>query len=89
LIKTSAALTEEGYSDDEFITHHSGSPHVFSVLQMILSHYLHNEFDTTNCDELTSEVLELLRSLVSFGFYSSHDKLNDILIPLLQVRSCL
>lgn len=50
----------------------------------MISDYLHNDFDTTKCDELSAEIMDLLHALLSFGFYFSSEHLQDITIPLIQ-----
>lgn len=83
LVKTSVSLS--GGEEDSFGNHHSGSPYTFAVLQQIISDYLHNELDATRCDELSAEMIDLLYSLVEFGFYHTPIHLQDIIVPLIQV----
>ena len=80
LIRTSVSLS--GGEENSFEDHHEGSPYKFSILQQIISDYIHHELDTTNCDELSAEMLELLLSLIKFGFYTSLIHLQDVIVPL-------
>ena len=57
----------------------------FALLQKILSDYVHNELDLFECDELSAESIELLQSLVKFGFYENVPQILDIWKPLLKV----
>lgn len=61
-----------------------GSPYAFAVLQQIISEYLHNELDTTSCDEFSAEMIDLLLALVKFGFYNTPIQLCDIVAPLIR-----
>lgn len=63
----------------------SGSEFTFSILQQIISDYLYHNLDTKNCDELSAEMMELLCSLIKFGFYHTMEHLQDITFPLIQV----
>jgi hypothetical protein len=80
LIRTSVSLS--GGEENSFEDHHEGSPYKFGILQQIISDYIHHEMDTTNCDELSAEMMELLLSLIKFGFYTSLTQLQDIIVPL-------
>lgn len=80
LIRTSISLA--GGEENLFADNHTGSPFKFGLLQQIISDYIHNELDTTNCDELSSEMIALLMSLMKFGFYNTPNQLIDIVIPL-------
>jgi hypothetical protein len=53
----------------------------------MISDYLQTDFDSNRCDELSAEIMDLLHSLLSFGFYFSFDHLYDITLPLIQVTS--
>jgi hypothetical protein len=57
----------------------------FLLLQEIISEYLHCELDIHRCDELSSEMLDLLFSLMRFGFFSREGQLLDIVVPLSQL----
>ena len=80
LIRTSVSLS--GGDENAFQDHHEGSPYKFSILQQIISDYIHNELDATNCDELSAEMLDLLLSLIKFGYYNSLAHLQDVIVPL-------
>ena len=54
------------------------------MLQQIISEYLHNELDTTACDEFSAEMIDLLLALVKFGFYNTPIQLCDIVAPLIR-----
>jgi hypothetical protein len=54
----------------------------FLLLQELISEYLHTDLDIHRCDELSSEMLDLLLSLMRFGFFSQETQLLDIVVPL-------
>ena len=64
-----------------------GSPYVFGLLQLLISEYLHHQLDITKCDELSAEMLDLLLSLMKFGFYNTAEQIQDVVDPLVEVPS--
>lgn len=54
----------------------------FGMVQQIISEYMNGELNLDQCDELAVEMMDLLLSLVSFGFYSTQTLLEDIVTPL-------
>jgi hypothetical protein len=58
--------------------------HTFGVLQIIISEFLHHGLDATQCNELSSEMMDTLLVLMQFGFYDSTEQLQDIIAPLVQ-----
>ena len=58
-------------------------PYKFAVLQHIISDFVRSGLDISECDELSNEMMNLLASLMSFGFYSSSEQLADVITPLL------
>jgi hypothetical protein len=78
LIRTSISLS----GGDEVST--AANPQAFALIQQIISDYIRHEMDTTKCDELSSEMMKLMESLMIFGFYSTPGQLHDILGPLIQ-----
>lgn len=61
----------------------ANSMHTFCLLQEVISRYLNFKLNGAQFDEFSAEVMDLLSNLISFGFYHSHDQLNDIMIPLI------
>jgi hypothetical protein len=57
----------------------------FLLLQEIISDYLHSELDLRHCDELSSEMLDLLLALMKFGYFSSEAQLQDVVAPLVNL----
>lgn len=72
-------------NNELFSDFHEGSPHAFALLQKIISSYLHEQLSYNTCDELSTEMLALLFSLVKFGFYYTVEHLQDIVQPLVQI----
>jgi hypothetical protein len=62
-----------------------GSPYAFAVLQQLIAEYLRDNLNSKKCDELSSEMIELLFALMKFGFYHSSEQLKDIIVPLVRV----
>ena len=60
------------------------SSYTFGVLQIIISEFLHHGLDATQCNELSSEMMDTLLCLIQFGFYDSPEQLQDIISPLVQ-----
>ena len=57
----------------------------FSIVQHIISEYLWTKLNEGKRDEYSFELLELLHSLMMFGFYSSDKKqLQDVMIPIVR-----
>jgi hypothetical protein len=83
LVRTSISLT--GGVEDSFSDHHSGSPYTFAILQQLISEYLQDNLNSKKCDELSSEMIELLFALMKFGFYHTSEQLKDIITPLIRV----
>lgn len=54
----------------------------FYLLQEIISDYINKEFDINQCDELSSEILDLLFALMKFGYFSTESQLQDVVAPL-------
>ena len=81
LIRTSVSL---GGGDE---LNSMSAPHSFALVQQLISDYIRSDLNTTRCDELSSEMIDLLESLILFGFYRTPLQLQDILIPLIQVTS--
>jgi hypothetical protein len=79
LIRTSVSLSGQQEHDYKKV------PQCFALIQQIISSYIHNELDCTDCDDLSTEMMSLLESLMMFGFYSSQSQLQDIINPLVQV----
>jgi hypothetical protein len=57
----------------------------FFLLQEIISDYLHSDLDLRHCDELSSEMLDLLLALMKFGFFSSEAQLQDVVVPVIHL----
>lgn len=57
----------------------------FALIQQIISEYVNSDLDTTSCDELSTEMISLLESLMQFGFYATSSQLQDVVNPLVQV----
>lgn len=72
-----------------FILTFAGSPYVFGLLQLLISEYLHHQLDITKCDELSAEMLDLLLSLMKFGFYNTAEQIQDVVDPLVEARVLL
>lgn len=79
LIRTSLSL---GGGNEVVSTLNEGPKNHFCLLQEIISEYIHSELETRRCDELSSEMLALLLTLIRFGFYQSVLQLKDVIIPL-------
>ena len=56
---------------------------MFGLLQQFISDYLYNQLDTTKCDELSAEMIDLLLALMKFGFYNTAEQIQDIINPLI------
>jgi hypothetical protein len=54
----------------------------FAMAQQILCEYFNGGLNLDQCDELSVEMVNLLLSLVSFGFYTTQMLLEDIVTPL-------
>jgi hypothetical protein len=80
LIRTSLSLG--GGNEINQTQRDEGSKYLFCLLQENISDFLHNELETRNCDELSSEMLALLLSLMKFGFYHRIPQLKDVISPL-------
>jgi hypothetical protein len=80
LIRTSLSLG--GGNEINQTQLEGGSKYLFCLLQENISDFLHNELDTRHCDELSSEMLALLLSLMKFGFYHRIPQLKDVIFPL-------
>lgn len=77
LIRTSVSL---GGGDENEL---NPEPYKFAVLQHIISDFIRTGLDISDCDELSNEMMNLLASLMTFGFYSSSEQLADVITPLL------
>lgn len=85
-IRTSVSLAEEAdfYSEgDEIFKQHD--QYKFALVQQIIADYINEELDPHNCDELSTEMLDLLFALVNFGFYSTTAQILEVLRPLVRV----
>lgn len=56
----------------------------FALIQKLISEYLSDSLDLHACDELSIEMLQLLKSLVEFGFYCTVPQILDVLEPLMR-----
>lgn len=81
LIRTSVSL-EGGDDSDDFKMDRNGTPYAFALLQQIIVEYINDSMDMTQCDELSSEMIDLLLALMRFGFYSNVIELQDIISTL-------
>jgi hypothetical protein len=81
LIRTSVSL-EGGDDADDFKMDRNGTPYAFALLQQIIVEYINGSMDVTKCDELSSEMIDLLLALMRFGFYSNVHELQDIISTL-------
>jgi hypothetical protein len=90
LIKTTSSCSgdeESNESDDNKDNDDLGktmppSYYRFGVLQIIISEFLQNDLDATQCDELSSEMMTTLLDLMRFGFYDTTKQLQDVIPPL-------
>lgn len=80
LIRTSVSL--KGGDENNFNDFHPGSPFHFAMLQKVISVYIQNSLDATKCDDLSAEMMDLLQSIIKFGYYHKPAHLRDILQPL-------
>lgn len=55
----------------------------FALLQKLVAEYLTESLDLHKCDDLSIEMLQLLKALVEFGFYSTVPQILDVMKPLL------
>lgn len=78
LVRTSVSL---GGGDENEL---NPQPFKFAVMQHIISDFVRTELDISSCDELSNEMMNLLASLMTFGFYSTTEQLADVINPLLQ-----
>lgn len=78
LIRTSLSLSGGNENSGE----HEGLRYQFSLLQELISDYIHNELETQRCDGLSSEMLALLLTMMKFGFYHKIEQLKDVIFPL-------
>jgi hypothetical protein len=78
LIRTSVSLV--GGDENVF----NPAPFKFAVIQHIISDYIRSELNVAHCDELSCEMMNLLASLMTFGFYSCIHQMADVINPLLQ-----
>lgn len=66
-----------------FLVFHSGPPTTFGILQEILSEYIRNDLNTCKCDAFSTEMTQLLHSLLQFGFYTTQEQIQDVIEPLI------
>ena len=57
----------------------------FLLLQQLISEYLATHFDSRRYDELSAEMMSLLRTLVQFGFYDGTESILDLLSTLITI----
>ena len=66
------------------------SVHTFVILQQIISDYLWLQLNSDKRDEYSYEILELLQSLMKFGFYSSDsNQLQDVVVPIIRAMGAI
>jgi hypothetical protein len=80
LIRTSVTL--KGGQENSFQDHHMGSQYSFALLQQVISEYIRTTLAGAKCDEFSAELMDLLQTLINFGFYSTPEQIRDILSPL-------
>jgi hypothetical protein len=80
LIRTSVTL--KGGQENSFQDHHMGSQYSFALLQQVISEYIRTSLTASKCDEFSAELMDLLQTLINFGFYSTPQQIRDILGPL-------
>ncbi len=78
LIRTSVSL---GGGDENML---NSAPYKFSIVQHTISDFMKSDLRIINCDDLSTEMMSLLGSLLKFGFYNSVGQLQDIISPLMQ-----
>lgn len=87
-IRTSVALgIENDYikqaaaEDDQ---EQANQQYKFALVQKLIAEYLNDNLDLHRCDELSIEVMQLLKALVEFGFYCTVPQILDVLQPLMK-----
>eukprot|EP01033_Poteriospumella_lacustris_P003231 gene3231-2378_t len=87
-IRTSVALgIENDYikqaaaEDDQ---EQANQQYKFALVQKLIAEYLNDSLDLHRCDELSIEVMQLLKALVEFGFYCTVPQILDVLQPLMK-----
>eukprot|EP01038_Epipyxis_sp_PR26KG_P012176 gene12176-16306_t len=84
LIRTSASFINNGELD-ESSANATGEFFKFALIQQLISEYITNKLDIKKCDALSVEMISLLQTLVSFGFYCTNDQIEDIIVPLVKL----
>jgi hypothetical protein len=57
--------------------------YVFGIIQVLLSEHV-NEMAGRKWHELSRHMLKMLRTLISFNFYGTNDRIRDVIYPLVQ-----
>lgn len=70
---------------DSLSSHSASQQYKFALLQKLISDYLACHLDLRRCDDMSIEILQLLKALVNFGFYTTIPQILDILKPLLEI----